>query len=77
MTPQEKFNEIKKEATEATRAPYCIYIDGSDVDWLIARVEQLEKALKWYVENEGTCETFQLLPDAPGELALNTGPKPD
>lgn len=56
MTPQEKLEEIKNNIKEAKEYMGPINwretgINGESIEWLIARVEQLEKAL----EEIGVC----------------------
>lgn len=82
MTPQERLKEIDKRTKENLDN-----ITGPDCDWLIARVEQLEGALKFYAtcgvtadyEHPGdgyTNETLKPLGTLAREI-LSTGPKPE
>jgi hypothetical protein len=67
VTPQEKLKEIKSNLENDTYSQ-----DGESPEpalkWLIARVEQLEKALKDHCVRRLGCEYCK---------AIETGPKPE
>jgi hypothetical protein len=68
VTPQETLAKIKGET------------GWVDVEWLIARVEQLEKAIesacyRHHIECDKKC--ISLCPVRIGKEALSTGPKPE
>lgn len=53
MTPQEKLAEIKKDVElYKKKHTYDFTEEQTNVDWLIKRVEQLEKALEFYGDNK-------------------------
>lgn len=67
MTPAEKLQRIKKafnyEDKENRKVQYMLF---QHVDWLISRVEELEKALEYYACN---CKEQKCVPICPGEEA--------
>ena len=71
MNPQEKLSEIKTRHTELTLSQH---ISDAHVNWLIARVEQLEAIFKKIdTAYYGTSvEVSKLVSEA-----LHTGPKPE
>lgn len=71
MTPQEKLKEIK-DRLNASMDEY--EFPQSTVVWLIARVEQLEKALKTYQCGILNCPHKICIESV---KALDTGPKPE
>ncbi len=68
MTPQEKLKEISNRMS-------LNMVSLQDQEWLIARVEQLEGALR-HIEHNCACPTPEDCYYKACE-ALNTGPKPE
>lgn len=55
MTPKDRLKEIKDNWPQRKQFPNAIFnIDAGDLDWLISRIEQLEKALEEIAKFSGS-----------------------